>query len=310
MDPTEWSLPLEEEAMKKELEWLLGQEFTSFASLVQNQLRECVRFITRTRVKPVVVAPTQNFFGVPSTPTPPPEESEFDPMDELDDPLWITIETPGKAVEARFSIEGWLLKDGKLGIRTPKFNKGAPFVTTVNQPWKFTQLHNAHNYLVLALDQIHDVVSVQNIDSALILRSIDKIQHYLKLANDEFTLNRATSPKSPQSLQVFKPSLPNTLNVQFEIVSTTWVTTVYVLDKINPKLSRAQSDHGSDDGSGPLSGMEIIDTHQKATPSRKLETISSYIHNLNQLCCEFREKLVVLSPADMDDQSELVQALR
>lgn len=68
--------------------------------------------------------------------------------------------------------------------------------------------------------------------------------------------------------------------------------------------------HSSDEASSPLGGMEIVDIHQKATPSKKLETISNYIHNLNQLCCEFREKLVVLSPVDTDEQSEVIQALR
>lgn len=69
---------------------------------------------------------------------------DYDPLDDLDDPVWISVETSGydllissvgtkysvmwpsndlatlcddsKTVEARFSIEGWFMKEG---VRSP-----------------------------------------------------------------------------------------------------------------------------------------------------------------------------------------------
>lgn len=60
---------------------------------------------------------------------------------------------------------------------------------------------------------------------------------------------------------------------------------------------------------GQLGGMEIVEVIQNAKPSKKLETIMNSLHNLSQLCCDFREKLVVLSSAETDGQTEAVQSL-
>lgn len=75
-------------------------------------------------------------------------------------------------MEAKFSVESWTLREGKLVIRTQKYNKGAPFITAIypGAPWKFTQLHNAHNFIMLALDEIEDLVLVEALTSSQVLR--------------------------------------------------------------------------------------------------------------------------------------------
>lgn len=137
--------------------------------------------------------------------------------------------------------------------------------------------------------------------------------------------------------KVFRPPLPMTLNIQFEIVSTSWVTSVYILE---PPAKGKKVDYSyaiawiwtvyylinrkiiilltlflvhffvpRDDPVGQLGGMEIAETLQISKPSKKLETIMNSLHNLSQLCCDFREKLVVLSSVETDGQTEAVQSL-
>lgn len=58
----------------------------------------------------------------------------------------------------------------------------------------------------LLIWSLHGYGTVSNSIASIVddfgIQSIDKIQDYLKLANDEFFLNKATYPKSSQSSQV------------------------------------------------------------------------------------------------------------
>ncbi|TPX67245.1 hypothetical protein SpCBS45565_g03931 [Spizellomyces sp. 'palustris'] len=211
------------------------------------------------------------------------------------------------------TIDGTAIIKGELTLKLPHYNRGNVIKLTINSanPPILHQVQTARNYLLLALEAFESQPNAAH-DRDSLLQLLHRVSAIVKKAKaalvriDESDIfpNKECDIKllqlSSMIPKVFAPDLPDDLVVEFHVIQSNLVVSVYALNFHQPgiplqfqsKILGKFKNIKLDTYKGRP--VEILDELTVESASPRLATLVRSIDTLDGLCEEMRIKLQIL----------------
>ncbi|CAE1243481.1 unnamed protein product [Acanthosepion pharaonis] len=200
-------------ALRKELNWLLNEELQHVLQQVQYTLAECSqRFLTEKDKES--------------------EESNFSCIK----PQRILLSGPNGASHIRcvLTLHGDNITEADINFKHKQGNHHSLFKTSIHQslPWKLQQIQDASNHLRCAAFCIStkDDYAFKSVREVTLF--LDEVMESIKKGRTCLTFPRRKSVEellNNQNMQVFQPSIPNSVSLSFYIHTSKLILALYQL---------------------------------------------------------------------------------
>jgi len=215
-----------------------------------------------------------------------------------------------EAFKGHIRIEGWHIVEAELVVKSQKWNKAVPFKTQIHPhtPLKLVQIHNAFNYLKLALSSVYELeLAIRSSDCELLAMISKKISESLQFAMQEL-INQSKNvfPKETlNSTLVFQPPLPPDLVIEFTLKEKKLIATVHCLHAISYTPPKPNEKTEIQLNTSPVGlihqykrhgttyWVEVVDFVESLCPTNNFNEIYALIDTTYKLLADFRDKIVV-----------------
>ncbi|KAI9090943.1 RAVE subunit 2/Rogdi, partial [Phlyctochytrium arcticum] len=190
----------------------------------------------------------------------------------------------------------------ELTLKLPHYNRGNPVKVILNSsaPPVLEQVQTARNYLILALEAYEASPHAGN-DRDSLKKLLDRISNFIKKAKAVLQSIHETDtfPAKECNAKAFSPDLPEDLIVEFHVVQSSLVVSVFAVNYHQPgiplqfqsKILGKFKNMKMDTYKGKP--VEVLDELTVESPSPRLATLVRAIDTVNGLCEELRMKIQI-----------------
>ncbi|KND04677.1 uncharacterized protein SPPG_00392 [Spizellomyces punctatus DAOM BR117] len=201
------------------------------------------------------------------------------------------------------TIDGTAIVKGELTLKLPHYNRGNVIKLTINSanPPVLHQVQTARNYLLLALEAFESQPNAAH-DRDSLMQLLNRVSAIVKKAKAALVRIDESDifPNKECDIKVFAPDLPDDLVVEFHVIQSNLVVSVYALNFHQPgiplqfqsKILGKFKNIKLDTYKGRP--VEILDELTVESASPRLATLVRSIDTLDGLCEEMRIKLQIL----------------
>jgi hypothetical protein len=278
-------IQLERSSLRREIAWLVHEEFPSTCEEIKAAVKACLSFIM-------------------------PKDTNLEDQDPGNSYLKpIPFESQDKILKGSLAVSGWHVTDGEIEINFPKTansktNTATKTHVNPSEPWKLTQIQNSANFMRLALEELERIdratehyTRMDHFHAVLASKLIGRVSEHIKSASDQLLLpSRTTFLTSLHTQFTFKPPLPRELVLEFSVAHKMVLVSSYLLTPIaTPKKGAAPSTKTTFFLRQQNQHFEIADQTQIECQSPLLDQLFDMIQLSYQLCAEYQEKLCSLA---------------
>eukprot|EP01122_Echinamoeba_exundans_P004724 TRINITY_DN1496_c0_g1_i3.p1 TRINITY_DN1496_c0_g1~~TRINITY_DN1496_c0_g1_i3.p1 ORF type:complete len:181 (+),score=13.94 TRINITY_DN1496_c0_g1_i3:473-1015(+) len=162
------------------------------------------------------------------------------------------------------------------------------------EPNTALKLQDAHNYLVLARDDL-DTTNFHALSIQQANKIINRIALKIKQAQDQLLMTDTSSINEYHSQMAFLPKLPSNLSMEFSISHKFLDLTLYLVQNMSGPRKANPGAHETIVDQHKQKLYEVLEHITIHKPHKKLESIFKFIQTIYDLCSELREKLLALA---------------